>query len=157
DVYNYLRGVWRDGTPMTEGGAGYGGSQPTNFMFPGDPVNREYWSEENTDGKGSRNTPADRRFLMSSGPFTMNPGDVQEIVFGIVFSRAQHRLGSVAQLRFDDILAQGAYNFNFQLPPPPDEPRVIAEPLDGAVAITWTNPPNSNNYLNSYDQESAFL
>src|SRR5690606_11626191 len=57
DAYNYMRAIWRDGTPLTYGGTGYGGTTPTHFMWPGDPVSQAYWSEENTDGLGSRNTP----------------------------------------------------------------------------------------------------
>ncbi len=157
DPYNYLRGIWRDNTGMTFGGTGYGGSTPTNFMFPGNAAAREYWSEENTDGLGSRNTPADRRFLLSTGPFTLNPGDTQDIVYGIVWSQSVNRLASFAQLKFDDILAQGAFNNNFQIPPPPDAPVVNVEVFDKTVLLDWSNRPTSNNFLNGYDAPSAFL
>ncbi len=157
DPYNYLQGIWRDGTRMTFGGSGLGGTQPTNFMFPGDPVSREYWSEENTDNKGSRNTPADRRFLLSAGPFDLKPGDVQNIVYGIVWARSVNRLASVAQMRFDDILAQGAFNSNFSIPRAPDAPDVTIAELDGEVILEWANKPTSNNFLNKYDAPSAFL
>jgi hypothetical protein len=157
DPYDYLRGYWRDGLQMTFGGNGYGGTTPTDFMFPGNPATRSYWSEENTDGRGSRNTPSDRRFLMSTGPFDLNPGDEQEIVYGIVWSQSVNQLASVAQLKFDDILAQGAFNNNFSIPPPPSRPAVSAQALDRAVILEWTNLPNSNNFLNQYDAPSAFL
>lgn len=157
DGYRYLRGIWRDGTPMTLGGVGHGGSTPVDYMFPGDPVRREFWSEENTDGAGSRNTPSDRRFMQSTGPFTMMPGDEQEIVFGIVWAQSSSRLASIAQLRRDDILAQGAFNNDFELPAAPDAPRVEAEVLDETVTLTWGYPETSNNYLNSYEVRSPFL
>ena len=32
--YNYLTGYWIDGTPMTYGGNGYGGTLKCNYMFP---------------------------------------------------------------------------------------------------------------------------
>jgi hypothetical protein len=93
DCYNYLRGCWRDGTPLTYGGNGYQSSlTPANYMFPGnsDPsgfgtggVPQPYWSEE-TEG----NTPADRRNFMSMGPFTMDPGQVQYIDIAFVWSLA---------------------------------------------------------------------
>ena len=157
DGYRYLQGLWRDGTQMTLGGVGWGGSEPVDYMFPGDPVSREFWSEENVDGDGTRNTPDDRRFLQSTGPFTMRPGDTQEIVFGIVWAQSVNRLASIAKLRQADVLAQGAFNANFDIPPPPDQPEVTVAPLSEEVVLTWENPPTSNNYLNSYDIESPFL
>lgn len=157
DPYNYLRGIWRDGSPMTVGGTGIGGDTPTNYMFPGDPVTQSFWSEENTDGSGSRNTPSDRRFLMSSGPFTMNPGDVQEIVYGIVWSQAGDRLASVAKMKADDALAQAAFNVDFQLPSPPDAPRVEASSFDQTVVLKWSYRPSDNNFVDSYSVLNPFL
>ncbi len=158
DFYGYLRGRWKDGSPISFGGDGFGddlGLGTTNFMFTGDPPS--FWSEDNTDGQGARNTPADRRFIMSTGPFTMQPGDVQEIVFGIIWSQTPDRIGSVKKLKSDDILAQGAFDFDFEIPSPPDAPRLSARELDGKVVLTWDYPTTSNNYLNQYDAPSPFL
>jgi len=164
EAYNYLKGIWRDNTPMTFGGTGYGGDTPTDFMFPGDPP--EYWSEEDTqpDPGQQRNTPADRRFLMSAGPFTIEPGDVQEIVYGIVWAQAQTpgskgaiRLNSVQAMKQADALAQAAFDVNFELPSPPDAPRVEASTLDGTAILKWGYNPSDNNYLDSYDVFNPFL
>ena len=40
DIYNYLRGIWKDNIPMTYGGDGHGAGNGSttdlcNFMFPG--------------------------------------------------------------------------------------------------------------------------
>ncbi len=89
DFYNYLRGVWLNGDQMTYGGNGYnpGSTAVCNFMFPGttDPVNFPLYGNwtEYTAG----NTPEDRRFLMSSGPFTLNAGDTVVYDYAYVFSR----------------------------------------------------------------------
>lgn len=158
DYYGYLRGRWKNGQPLTFGGDGFGddlGLGNTNFMFTGDPPG--FWSEDNTDGQGGRNTPADRRFIMSTGPFTMQPGDEQEIVFGIVWSQTPDRIGSVKKLKRDDILAQGAFDFDFDIPSPPDAPNLHARELDGKIALSWDYPATSNNYLNRYDAPSPFL
>jgi len=106
DPYKYLRGIWRDGSPMTLGGTGYGGSIPVYFMFPGNPP--DYWSEENTDGYGSRNTPSYRKMIMSTGPFRMQPGDEEEIVLGIIWSQGKDRLDSVYKLKREDAVIQSA-------------------------------------------------
>ena len=156
DAYRYLRGLWRDDAPITLGGTGRGFSDtPVDFMFAGDPP--AFWSEEDTDGSGGRNTPADRRFLMSSGPFTLDPGAELDIVYGLVWAQAADRFGSVQQMKSDDALAQAAFNVNFQLPPPPDPPRVTVAELDGKVVLSWSNNPSDNNYLDSYEVFNPFL
>jgi hypothetical protein len=53
DTYNYMQGLNLDGTPLDNG---------TTFQVPGDPVSGE--GELDTD-------PADRRFMLSAGPFFM--------------------------------------------------------------------------------------
>lgn len=84
DFYEYLRGIWKDGTPITEGGNGYGGTEPTNFMYPGNPSNADEWSE-----CGANSEPADRRFLMGSGPGSLLVGSVQEINVAVYWTRPQ--------------------------------------------------------------------
>ncbi|MEX0746837.1 MAG: T9SS type A sorting domain-containing protein, partial [Rhodothermales bacterium] len=109
EAYGYLRAIWKDGIPMTVGGNGYGGSGKTTFNFPGDPVTGSFWSEVNTDGQGTKNSPADRRMLMSTGPFSMEPGDEEEIVVAIVWSRGADYLDSVRRLREDAAFVREAY------------------------------------------------
>ncbi len=156
DAYRFLRGLWRDDSPITFGGSGLEFSDdPVDFMFPGDPP--AFWSEEDTDGAGSRNTPADRRFLMSSGPFTLDPGGSIDIVYGIVWSQAGDRFASVQQMKSDDAIAQAAFNVDFQLPLPPDAPRVQVSELDNTVVVGWSYNPSDNNYLDSYDVPNPFL
>ena len=72
ETYNYMNGRYGDGSPIIDP---YG--TPTKFMLAGDPfgVRPNSWIDSN---------PADRRFFLSSGPITMNPGDVQTIVVAIV-------------------------------------------------------------------------
>jgi hypothetical protein len=42
--YAYLSGKWRDGSPLTVGGGGYGGDTPTTVAFDGNPVTGEGWN-----------------------------------------------------------------------------------------------------------------
>ncbi|GAB5519042.1 MAG: hypothetical protein RhofKO_12930 [Rhodothermales bacterium] len=99
DPYYMMQARWRDGTPLTEGGFGFGGTVPVSFSFPGNPVTRSYWSEENTDGNGSRNRPSDRRLVMSSGPFELLPGDTLAFTLVLPWVRGRDRLDSVRALR----------------------------------------------------------
>lgn len=105
DYYNYLGGYWRDGTSMTYGGVGHLTGVPCDYMYPGtsDPLYfgtngtpEPNWSEET-----SGDVPADRRGLGSSGPFTFQPGAVQDITFAYVYGRATSggNLASVAVMK----------------------------------------------------------
>lgn len=101
DYYNYMQARWKDGTPFTLGGRGHDHSdQPISYVYPGDPVTGSFWSEIDT-GEGISNVPADRMFTVASGPFDLEPGDVEEIVFAIVWSRGDSNLDSVRKLRED--------------------------------------------------------
>src|SRR5690606_38618276 len=85
------------GQVMTYGGNGTGtgaGSVPAQYMFPGDtdPVNwgtygidpgQDAWSEFEEG-----NDAGDRRFVQSAGPFTLTPGDFNNITVGVVWARA---------------------------------------------------------------------
>ncbi|MEX0822567.1 MAG: T9SS type A sorting domain-containing protein [Rhodothermales bacterium] len=176
EIYNVQRGFWRGGQPLREAGNGFQTDGPvTKFAFPGDPVTGEFWSEENIDGSGSAAQPGDRRLVMSTGPFTLNKGDSQDIVYGIVFAQGADRLSSISALRSADILAQAAYDADFNIPSPPPAPPLCqpsssneelqpgggrclyASEIDGKASLVWGYPSNSENYLGQFDQPDPFL
>ena len=176
EIYNYMQGLWGDGTPMRARGDGYGaqdGAPITKFAFPGDPVVGEFWSELNLDGAGAASTGADRRFAISTGPFTLQPNDPQDIVFGVVFAQGASNLGSVTALRAADRLAQTAYDNNFQLAPPPPAPPLCvpgnallapgsgncleARVQDSQALLVWGYPSNSSNYLGAFEVTDVLL
>ena len=149
DMYNYMQGRWKDGQRFTLGGNGYQYSNiPTSFMFPGNPP--DFWSEFDSDGQGRAIAPADRRFVMATGPFTIRPHDEQTLVFGIVTSFGDDNLDSVRKMKEDDALAQAVFDINFELPSPPAGPRVTTTVSDGTVLLEWGYNPTDNNYLDSY-------
>ena len=161
DYYNYMRGRWKDGKCITLGGNGRDFSDEcTSYMFPGDPGQNDsgcqYWSECNSDDAGTDIEAADRRFVMGTGPFTINPQDYQQIVFGIIWARGTDNFDSVQKLKQADRLAQAAYDINFELPSPPSAPMVTATAMDEEVILEWTNSPQGNNFLESYVAEDPF-
>ncbi len=123
-VYNYMQGRDPDGKDVVDPTTG----QATLFFVPGDPVTGTGWLDSN---------PADRRLMLNAGPFTMAPGDTQEVVAGLAIGQGKDRLTSITALRFNDSFAQAAFDANFQLPSPPAAPKVAVTPLDGKVALTW--------------------
>ena len=96
NYYQFMQGIWTDGTPMCYGGNGHpsGGGDtavPTLFMLPGDSDPLGYgtmgvpmppWTEES-----SGNVPYDRRFLISSGPFDFDAGETEHIHYGALWAR----------------------------------------------------------------------
>jgi len=110
--YKTMKGYWPDGSPITEGNYGRGGTKPTRFMFSGNPP--DYWSEEKITLTGSRGSPADRVIMMTTGPFRLEPDDTEEIVIGIIFSCGRDRLESVYRLKADDALIQTVLDDLFQ-------------------------------------------
>lgn len=67
EAHNLMQGLDAEGDPWHEY---FDLNEPvTTFMYPGNPLTGEGWTEYNTS------VPGDRRSLMSSGPFTMLPWD----------------------------------------------------------------------------------
>jgi hypothetical protein len=82
EYYNYMRGVWRDGTPLTQGGTGYnpGSIDIVSHAFPDSPNDPNGWS------MCTENLPAlDRRILINSGPFNLSAqGGEATITYAVV-------------------------------------------------------------------------
>ena len=95
-IYNFMHGLWGDGTVMRANGDGY--NQPTTFpvtryVFTGDPVTEAFWSEENNDGSGTNNASGDRRMLIASAAVsTLAPGATHTLDLGILFAQGADRL-----------------------------------------------------------------
>ena len=173
EIYNYQQGLWGDGSTMRAFADGYQETQGevTKFAFPGDPVTNRAWSEVNPGGPA--NGPGDRRFAIHTGPFTLANGDVQDIVFGIVFGRGTTNITSITALRAADRLAQTAYDIGFRLAPPPPPPALCvagnevlapgsgrcleAVQLDGRAALVFGYPTTSPNYLGRFEVFDALL
>lgn len=145
DYYNYLTGTWKDGTSITFGGDGKGGSKPVDYMFPGDPENSNQWSEQTVDGR----QPGDRRFLQSSGPFTLMPGAVNYVTTGVVWASANSggNIGSLDLLRLADDKAQELYNNDFEILKGPPAPDFKAQELDESIILTLDNTRETENYF----------
>lgn len=152
--YNYLQGIWKDNTSMTFGGTGHGGGTETDFMFPGttDTINfpGQDWTEASVG-----NTPADRRFLQSAGPFTLQPGAVNYITTGVVWARTSlqnNSLASVDLLKLADDKAQALFDNCFRVLNGPDAPDMAIREMDRELIISLTYDSTSNNYNESYQE-----
>lgn len=135
-MFNFMKGFTNDGTSYLDDEG-----TPSRFVFNGDPVNGTGWLDS---------APDDRRFLMSSGPFTLAAGDTQVIVGAKIIAPGVNNLNAVQALRFFDSYAQTAFDNNFNLPLPPS-PVTRANNLDRKVVLVWQDDINRYKQTESYD------
>lgn len=127
ETYRYMSGFGKYGDPIINPTTG----DTTKFMYSGDPVTNTGWVQTG---------PNDQRFLQSTGPFTMNPGDTQIIVVGQVIARGNSNLNSIHVLRNYDDFAQLIYDSCFNVPEaPPSPPISVYAPGDGKIYFSWTD------------------
>jgi hypothetical protein len=161
DFYNYLSGTWQDGTPWTYGGYGTGAGTACDFIYPGDTdptgfgtsgVPQAAWDETIAG-----NIQGDRKGLASTGPFTFQPGDVQEFEVAYVFGRDYTNLGAAAGVqvmksRIDSIRSRFANGFGIETC------GCIANSLgiedDMETEITFSLYPNPSHDLIYIDYQS---
>jgi hypothetical protein len=143
--YNLLQGKMNDGSlwinPIT--------GDSTIFPLSGDPVESIGWYE----GLGWPGGPrgADRRLMISSGPFTMLPGDSQEVVIAIVIARGEDYLDSITELRKTAQVAKTSYEMEFESLLTIDNPHIESVAHDRAVTLYW------DSEIESYDMTDPFL
>lgn len=154
-IYNYLRGIWKDNTPMVYGGNGHGSGTPCDFMFPGSTDQAIGWGTGGVTGNPNvqppwdetsvGNTPADRRYLQSAGPFTLEAGAVNYITIGAVWARASNGgpTKSVELLKLADDKAQSLFDNCFRLIEGPRSPDVnmVELPNQLILELNSTNVP----------------
>ena len=163
DFYNYMRGFWLNNQRMAYGGDGLNPgtgadlSIPADYMFPDDTdpvgwgtggVAVEPWTEQSSD-----NAAGDRLFLQSAGPFTLEPGDYNNITVGLVYARANagDPFESVELLRVADDKAQALFDNCFEIVSGPDAPDVAVQELDNELILYLSNENGlSNNYRENY-------
>ncbi len=174
EYYNYLRGIWKNNARMQYGGDGFttGTVGPAaDFMFPGDSdpwnwgtggnppgggynQNGKYWTEEEVG-----NPPDDRRFVQSAGPFSLRPGAVNYITFGIPWARATAggAKASVELLRVVDDKCQALFDNCFKILDGPDAPDMTIKECDKQLIFMLSNDKYSNNYNESYNEQDITI
>lgn len=130
--YRFMKGrIGLTNEPFVDPNTG----KQTPFTLPGDPVTGTGWID------GQQFAYADRRIGMASGPFTMAPGDTQEVVVAEILAGAIQgvdRLSAISLMKFYDQIAQVAYDNFFDLPTPPPSPSVTVAELDQQIVLDWS-------------------
>jgi hypothetical protein len=115
ETYNYMKGLQPDGSPVVDPEG-----DTTKFYHAGNPVTGQGWIDE---------AAADRRYMMSSGPFTMAPGDTQEVVAAVVVGQGSNPLNSIDALKLVDEQAQAEFDELFGF-------HSVCGDIDGSGRIT---------------------
>ncbi len=88
-------------------------------------------------------SPADKRFLQSTGPFTLAPNEIATVTIGAIAATRAPGVGDemVYNLAVASRAAQAAYDNNWIAPEPPPSPNLTALPGDGRVTLVWDDFP----------------
>ena len=149
--YNYLRGLWRDGTALTFGGTGFNPASidTVKYAFPGNPNDPTAWSMCTTDlGFG------DRRTLQATGPLLLQPGAIEELIVGVVFvPDVDHPCPDITRLQFADDIAQALFDNCFDITDGPDAPDMFGVELNRELILVLSNDTiSSNNKFELYEE-----
>ncbi len=132
-AYDALQGIWRGGVPLRRTARGYAPpsddtSRVVRFVYPSDPLRKTFWSDFAPGRDSGPNTPTDRTLALTTGPFTMQPGQSHDLTLAIIYGRGADHLDSIVKLRAnaDGIAAAWADGLSPNpLPPPPPQPPVL--------------------------------
>jgi hypothetical protein len=155
EYYRYLRGIWRDGTPLTGHGLGYnpGSVDSTRYAFGGDPNDPAGWSMCSAQAPDG-----DRRTLQATGPMLLTPGAINELIIGVVYVPDQnYPCPDPDELFAADKLAQDLFDNCFKIKDGPDAPDVDIIELDQELILVLTNDISSNNYNEKYAEAGIGL
>ncbi len=120
----------------------------TIYPLSGDPVQGTGWYEGAGWPEGP--SPADRRLLLASGPFTMAPGDSQEVIIAILIAMGEDHLDSITELKKKSQSVQTTYDLNFNIPPVMDKPVIAAVPADKSLTLYWETNAEAYNKLDLF-------
>ncbi|MCB0520226.1 MAG: hypothetical protein H6577_19500 [Lewinellaceae bacterium] len=160
EFYNYLSGRWKDGTRYTFGGDGYNPTSTDyiNYAFTGNPNEDGKWSMCNPQSPNFPNglPEYDRRTVQASGPFTLQPGAVNELIIGAVWvPNLNYPCPNISSLQLADDISQALFDNCFDILDGPDAPDVDWIELDRELIAVLSNKPNvelSNNAFEAYQE-----
>lgn len=139
ESYRYMSGLTKDGSPMhVLDNPSY---PATRFAVSGfNPAS------SNTSTNWLDTNPGDRRMMLSTGPFTMAPGQSQEILFALVIGQGSSRLASLNDLKYRVVTVRAAA--------PPPAPPVLS--LDVTLDPATINLASRAPWVTGYVEPDGF-
>ena len=135
--YNFLQGkVGTTGDPFPDPYTG----GTTKFALYGDPVAGTGWID------GLIHPAGDRRAGLATGPFTIQPGDTQEVVIATVVATGANNLLSITELKTYDLVAQNKYDNFFDISTEVEENH-FSNPIDYQLFQNYPNPFNPSTKI----------
>jgi len=113
--YQMLRGYYPTGTAVEKFYPFPPYITPSRFPLSGDPVSGTGF----IDGTQYARPPGDRRFIIASGPFSLAPGDTQEVYLALVTGLGPTYLKSVSVMKQVAGAAKNMFSSGFSLPESP--------------------------------------
>lgn len=108
---------------------------PTPFWFSGNPVTQQGWLDQ---------TQGDKRFVVSSGPFSMALGDSQEIVVAVVAGVGSSNLLSIDEMKASDAIARYWYQSGSIISGAESESE---NPVNSSLYQNYPNPFNPSTRI----------
>ena len=138
ETYYILEGLRSDKSPWVNPLT----NQITKFPYSGDPFRGQGWN---------MSQGGNIRFIQSSGPSTVNPGDTQTIIFAQVISRSAGNLASVYTLKYLSKQLKRLYDYNFNISVAADPPEVEHYSSgNGKIYLTLNDEAERIKYPNPY-------
>lgn len=144
--YNFFQGKFGvSGAPFIDLATGL----VTTYALNGNPISQTGWID------GLQLPAGDRRMGIASGPFSMAPGDTQEVYFSEVLGIGDSRIESIKHLRFHSILSKELYenNFNFTRTPIIPTPPLSIEQVDNHFNLNWDSDSSTVAAIENFNQD----
>ncbi len=136
-MYNFMQGLQSDGAEIINPLTG----AVTTFPFNGDPETKTGWYNGHPTYSIYKR-PADSRMQFASGPFTMEPGDTQDVVIAIMMARGENNLNSVTKLKELAATVKSYYENNSTFV---EEQKAVPQPEPPMGFSLYQNYPNPFN------------
>lgn len=152
EYYNYLRGHWRDGSPITVGGNGYqSAGSLTSFLYDGDPRNPNEWTMMQPSSSIQN---LDSRTLMNTSLGALSPGRHIRLDYAYAYHlhpNPSYWLDHIGQM-YEEV--DWLRSWYAGLTPPCDPPQAVSvsEPISKGVYV-YPNP--TSGQLNVRFEEPA--